>query len=121
MITTARYFATRLIGDFCRLHPRIELIMEVVNRDQMLERMAHNRDDLYIMGRTPRTWRSRPCPIAENPLVVVAAADHPLCSARDICAGSLENQPFSCASRARAPARRRSAFSPATRSARRRA
>ena len=53
MITTARYFATRLIGDFCRDHPKVELVLEVVNRDQILERMRQNLDDLYIMGRPP--------------------------------------------------------------------
>ncbi len=94
MITTARYFATRLIGDFCRLHPKIELIMEVVNRDQMLERMAQNRDDLYIMGRIPKDMEVDAFPIVENPLVMVAAPDHPLCAIRDISPKSLENEPF---------------------------
>jgi DNA-binding transcriptional LysR family regulator len=94
MITTARYFATRLIGDFCRLHPKIELIMEVVNRDQMLERMAQNRDDLYIMGRIPKDMEVEAFPIAENPLVVVAPGGHPLCGSRKIAAKSLENEPF---------------------------
>ncbi len=94
MITTARYFATRLIGDFCRLHPKIELIMEVVNRDQMLERMAQNRDDLYIMGRIPQDMEVEAFAIAENPLVMVAAPHHPLCAAHDIPAKSLEDEPF---------------------------
>ena len=94
MITTARYFATRLIGDFCRLHPKIELIMEVVNRDQMLERMAQNRDDLYIMGRIPQDMEVEAFAIAENPLVVVAPDGHPLCGSRKIAAKSLENEPF---------------------------
>ncbi len=94
MITTARYFATRLIGDFCRLHPKIELIMEVVNRDQMLERMAHNRDDLYIMGRVPQDMEVEAFPFIENPLVVVAAADHPLSLEHDIDPRKLANEPF---------------------------
>ena len=53
MITTARYFATKLIGDFCRAHPKVELVLEVVNRDQILERIRQNLDDLYLMGRPP--------------------------------------------------------------------
>ena len=48
MITTARYFATRMIGDFCRDHPKVELVLEVVNRDQILERMrAKSRRSLH--------------------------------------------------------------------------
>ena len=42
MITTAKYFATRLIGDFCRTHPEVEFALEVVNREQILERMRHH-------------------------------------------------------------------------------
>jgi DNA-binding transcriptional LysR family regulator len=94
MITPARYFATRLIGDFCRAHPGVELVMEVVNREQMLERMAHNRDDLYIMGRVPTDMEVEAFPFTENALVVVAAANHPLCGERDIPAKQLETEPF---------------------------
>lgn len=94
MITTARYFATRLIGDFCRDHPGIELVMEVVNREQMLERMARNSDDLYIMGRVPEDMEVEAFPFIENPLVVVASADHPLSGERDIDPTKLANEPF---------------------------
>ena len=64
MITTAKYFATRLIGDFCRAYPEVDFALEVVNRDQILERMRQNLDDLYIMGQAPEgsTWSSRPSP-----------------------------------------------------------
>jgi DNA-binding transcriptional LysR family regulator len=94
MITTARYFATRLIGDFCREHPGIELVMEVVNREQMLERMAQNRDDLYIMGRVPQDMEVEAIPFIENQLVVVAAAGHPLCGERAIDPARLAGEPF---------------------------
>ncbi|MCI4679643.1 LysR family transcriptional regulator [Rhodoblastus acidophilus] len=94
MITSARYFVTKMIGDFCRAHPGIDLVMEVVNRDQMLERMAQNRDDLYIMGRVPQDMEVEAFPFIENPLVVVAAPDHPLSRERGIAAKRLENEPF---------------------------
>jgi DNA-binding transcriptional LysR family regulator len=94
MITTARYFATRLIGDFCRDHPTIELVLEVVNRDQILERMRANLDDLYIMGRTPEDLDVVAIPFIENPLVVLAPAGHKLCAERDIAPARLESEPF---------------------------
>ena len=94
MITSARYFAPRLIADFCRDHPGIELVMEVVNREQMLERMAHNRDDLYIMGRVPRDMDVEAFPFIENPLVIVAASNHPLAVERAIPPKRLEHEPF---------------------------
>ncbi len=79
MITTAKYFATRLIGEFCRAHPEVEFALEVVNREQILERMRLNLDDLYIMGQAPEELDIVATPFADNPLVVLAPADHPLC------------------------------------------
>ena len=94
MITTAKYFATRLIGDFCRAYPEAEFVLEVVNREQILERMRFNLDDLYIMGRAPEGLDVVATPFAENPLVVLAPAGHALCDARAIRPSRLEGEPF---------------------------
>ena len=94
MITTARYFATRLIGDFCRAHKNIEFVMEVVNRDQILSRMRENLDDLYIMGLVPEDMDVTAYPVAGNPLVAIAPADHPLCGEKNIAPQRLAEEPF---------------------------
>ncbi|WP_113889203.1 LysR family transcriptional regulator [Roseiarcus fermentans] len=94
MITTAKYFATRLIGDFCRAYPDVDFALEVVNREQILERMRQNLDDLYIMGQAPEGMDVVVAPFADNPLVVLAPAEHPLCEARAIPASRLEREPF---------------------------
>ncbi len=94
MITTARYFATRLIGDFCRAHTNITFELEVVNRDQILHRMRENLDDLYIMGLVPEELDVVAFPVAENPLVVIAPSDHPLCGEKRIAPQRLAQEPF---------------------------
>ncbi|PPQ37180.1 transcriptional regulator, LysR family [Rhodoblastus acidophilus] len=94
MITTARYFATRMIGDFCRAYPNIEFVLEVVNRDQILQRMRDNLDDLYIMGQVPEELDVVALPVAENPLVVIAPANHPLCGETAIAPRRLAQEPF---------------------------
>jgi DNA-binding transcriptional LysR family regulator len=94
MITTAKYFATRLIGEFCRAHPEVEFVLEVVNREQILERMRLNLDDLYIMGQAPEELDVVATPIADNPLVVLAPAGHPLCNRKAIAPAALEGEPF---------------------------
>lgn len=94
MITTAKYFATRLIGDFCRAYPELEFALEVVNREQILERMRLNLDDLYIMGQAPEGMDVMATPFADNPLVVLAPTDHPLCDARAIPPSRLQSEPF---------------------------
>ncbi len=94
MISTARYSVTRLIGDFCREHPKIELVLEVLNREQILERMRSNADDLTIMGRPPEDLDVVAVPFLENPLVVLAPASHPLCGEKRIDPKRLEAEPF---------------------------
>ncbi len=94
MITTAKYFATRLIGDFCRAHPNVEFALELANRDQIVERMRANLDDLYIMGQAPPDPEVVATPIADNPLVVLAPAGHPLCGIERIRPELLAREPF---------------------------
>ncbi len=94
MITTARYFATRMIGDFCRDHPKIELVLEVGNRDQILERMRNNLDDLTIMGQPPEELDVVAIPFVKNPLVVLAPSNHPLCKERHIAPQRLQDEAF---------------------------
>ena len=94
IITTAKYFVPRLLGDFCKQHPGIEVALEVCNRDQILERLTRNLDDLYIMGRPPGNLDLVALPFMENPLVVVAPADHPLAGTHDIDPGDLTDDFF---------------------------
>lgn len=94
IITTAKYFAPHLLGAFCKQHPGIEAALEVINRDQILERLKQNLDDLYIMGQAPEDLNVIAHPFMENPLVVLAPADHPLASERDIDPVRLAHEPF---------------------------
>jgi len=77
-VTTAKYFLPRVLGPFCAEYPGIDIAMEVVNRDRVLERLARNQDDLYVMGVPPEDWNIESEPLMENELVVLAAASHPL-------------------------------------------
>jgi DNA-binding transcriptional LysR family regulator len=94
IITTATYFVPRLLGDFCKQHPSIEVTMEVDNRDRVLERLKQNLDDLYIMGQAPENLNVTALPFMENPLVVLAPANHPLASERNIDPARLAGELF---------------------------
>lgn len=94
IITTAKYFVPRLLGEFCRRHPGIEVSLEVLNRDQCLTRLNSNLDDLYIMGQAPDTLDVIAVPFMENPLVVIAPAGHPLARERNISPTRLAKEPF---------------------------
>jgi Transcriptional regulator len=83
-ITTASYFAPRLLGDFTRLHPGIDVSLRVTNKDQVLASMADNLDDLYLLGTPPDEIDVVAIPVISNPTVVLAAPDHPLAHTRNI-------------------------------------
>ena len=76
VVTTANYFAPRLLGKFCQAYPGINVSLEVTNREHILDRMLHNMDDLYLIGKPPESSELEFQPYLANPMVVVAPADH---------------------------------------------
>ncbi|OYV40700.1 MAG: LysR family transcriptional regulator, partial [Thiomonas sp. 20-64-5] len=93
-VTTTKYFMPRLLGPFCAQYPGIDIALEVVNRDRVLERLARNQDDLYVMGVPPDDLDIIREPFLENTLMVLAAASHPLAQRRSITLGEVAKQPF---------------------------
>jgi len=94
VITTAKYFIPRLLGAFCRQYPGIDVAMKVSNRERILARLHNNEDDLYILGQPPDEVDVIAEPFLDNPLIVLAPADHPLAHARNIPLERLAEEPF---------------------------
>jgi DNA-binding transcriptional LysR family regulator len=93
-VSTAKYFAPALLAAFKRAHPDVTVRFTVGNREEMIERLASNDADLVIMGRPPRELDTVAEPFATNPLVVVAAPDHPLARRRRIPLKRLAEETF---------------------------
>jgi DNA-binding transcriptional LysR family regulator len=83
-ITTASYFAPRLLGEFSKLYPGIDVSLRVTNKEQVLASMADNLDDLYFVGQPPEDIDVIATPIMDNPIVVLAPPDHPLAGKKNI-------------------------------------
>lgn len=94
VVTTAKYFAPRLLGPFCQQYPGIEVSLKVSNRERILERLADNQDDLYILGQPPEEVDAVAEPFLDNPLVVLAPANHPLVGRKKIPLARLTEEPF---------------------------
>ena len=95
VITTAKYFAPEVLGEFCELYPGIEVALKVSNRDRVIERINANEDDLYIMGQAPVDASDiEAYPFAPNPLVVMARRDHPLAEEKNITLERLAQEPL---------------------------
>jgi len=94
VITTAKYFVPRLLGPFCQRFPGIDVSLKVTNRERVLQRMADNADDLYVLGQPPEHMEVVLEPFLENPLVVLAAHNHPLAGEKNIPLSRLVEEPF---------------------------
>jgi DNA-binding transcriptional LysR family regulator len=78
LVNTAQYFMPRLLGGFCQQHPEIDISLQVLNRDGVVARLRDNLDDLYIMSMPPADIELDDDVFMPNPLLLVAAATHPL-------------------------------------------
>jgi DNA-binding transcriptional LysR family regulator len=93
-ITTASYFAPRLLGEFVKLYPGIDVSLRVTNKEQVLASIADNLDDLYFLGQPPEDIDVVATPIMDNPIVVLAAPDHPLANKKKITLERLAREPW---------------------------
>ena len=94
VVTTAKYFAPRLLGPFCKLYPGIDVSLKVSNRERLLERLSGNQDDLYVLGQPPEGLEVVYEPFLDNPLVVLAPNNHPLVGKRNISLQRIVKEPF---------------------------
>ncbi len=92
--STANYFATRLLAAFKREYEGVAVSLDVTNRRTLLRQLEHNEVDLVIMGRPPEDADLLAEPFMDNPLVVIAPADHALAGQREIPMARLADEPF---------------------------
>ena len=92
--STANYFAPRLLAAFCRQHPEVRVSLDVTNREGLLRALAENTTDLVVMGQPPAELDVEAESFMDNPLVVIAAPDHPLAGRRKIPLEVLAGETF---------------------------
>ena len=94
VVSTAKYFMPRLVGQFCKKYPDIDISLEILNRDGVVKRMRENLDDLYIMSQPPVDMHLQDDIFLLNPLVPIAATGHPLTKKKSVTLASLSDQRF---------------------------
>ena len=94
VVTTAKYFAPRLLGKFCQRDPGINGFLEVTNREHIRERMSRNLDDLYLIGKPPESTELEFQPYLPNPMVVVAPASHRLVNRKRVALSEIAPEHF---------------------------
>ncbi|SPE30512.1 RuBisCO operon transcriptional regulator [Burkholderiales bacterium] len=94
IVSTAKYFAPRLLAQFLQSHPGLDLKLNVYNREHIIEQLQSYTIDLGIMGRPPEGASLVGTPFAPNLLAIVAAPSHPLSLRSQLTPEDLEHEPF---------------------------
>jgi DNA-binding transcriptional LysR family regulator len=92
--STANYFAPRLLGDFCERYPDVRVSLNVTNRKGLLRALTDNQADLVVMGRPPPDMDLVAESFMDNPLVMIASPNHPLCQLNNIPLQDLAAETF---------------------------
>ena len=96
VISTAQYFAPRLLAEFCRRHADVKLRLDVCNRETMIGHLERDDVDAAIMGHPPAELAIACAtePFARHPHVAIGGAGHPFAKRRHIPVRALLDHPF---------------------------
>ena len=94
VVNTANYFTPQLLAKFCQRYPAINVNLHVANRDAVLKQLADNSTDLAIMGQPPEGLDISAELFLGNPLVVIAAINHPLAKLKSVKLARLAEETF---------------------------
>ncbi len=94
VVSTAKYFAPRIVAAFSARHPRIEIRLFIGNRAETIARLRDYDADFAIMGRPPPGLRVVKEVLGEHPLVFIVPPTHPLIGRRDIPLHDLAEERF---------------------------
>lgn len=93
-VTSAKYFTPHLLGAFHKKYPKVIFHLDIVNREQIIQRLHENRDDLVIMGLLPKIMPLARYPFVDNPITLIASPDHPLAQKKNIALTELSEHAF---------------------------
>lgn len=94
MVTTTQYFSPRLIAEFNKNYPEIELDVVIANRRDIVSKLENNEIDLAIMGRTPRRVPVIAEKFYDHPYVIIAPKSHYLAKQQVINPEHLKGEAF---------------------------
>ncbi|MFN3629900.1 MAG: LysR family transcriptional regulator [Casimicrobiaceae bacterium] len=94
VVATANYFVPRAIAAFRHRHPALAVELSVGNRQAVFTQLNDRAVDLVVAGQPPEDVHCVAEPFLDNPLVVIAAPDHPLATRKRVGLAELAAEPF---------------------------
>ncbi|MFN3234300.1 MAG: LysR family transcriptional regulator [Gammaproteobacteria bacterium] len=91
IVSTAKYFMPKLLGQFQKKYPDIKIKLNVCNRQEAIELLQKNACDFLIMSQLPQGISLEKKLFYKDELVVAGAKDHPVLK-KNIELKDLENE-----------------------------
>lgn len=84
VVSTGKYFAPRMIAEFEKQYPGIEVHLTTANRLDIIDALEKYEVDLALMGRPPKHFQVSATKFGDHPLVFVAHPQNPLGKKLDV-------------------------------------
>jgi DNA-binding transcriptional LysR family regulator len=94
VVSTAKYFAPRLIAAFVESNPGLDLRFRIGNRDETMAALKSGEVEIALAGRPPADLAVVKAPIGPHPYVMIAPPDHRLAGAERIERSALAGEAF---------------------------
>lgn len=94
VVSTAHYFAPRLLNEFHYRHPEVRLKLTVAKRSEVLAMLQEHRLDIAITGYPPSEADLEAASFARHPHCIVAHPAHPLARRRGLNWADLRDEHF---------------------------
>ena len=94
VVSTAKYFAPRLMAAFMKDYPDIDMRLMIGNRAETIASLKNHDVDIVLMGRPTKDVPVRASAFGDHPLVIIAPPGHPLAKMRDISKERIAEEKF---------------------------
>ena len=94
IISTAQYFLPQVLKQFREEHSEFKIILEIRNREQLVELLRDGEIDIAVMGLVPKEIDTKVYTIANHPHVFISNFGHPLTEQKKIQPAALNEFDF---------------------------
>lgn len=78
VVSTGKYIIPYFLSEFMKMHPGIELVLDVTNRAQVIKSLEKNEVDFALVSLLPENLKVEEIELMENKLYLVGSKDHNL-------------------------------------------
>lgn len=93
-VSTAKYFVPFIIAAFSRVNPKIEIVLSIGNRQEIMQALRDYTLDIAITGRPPPDIEVEKHLIGDHPHVIIASRTHWLAREAGLAVVDLSHETF---------------------------